>query len=270
MEGPSLVILKEELEPFVGKRVLKVVGNTKQPKESIDRHTLCDIETWGKQLFLTFSAPGRSRPPIVTKTHFLMFGSYRINNPKLGRSPRLELHFRNGVVSFYACSVKFGADDYLKNLDPRVDLMSSCWDNAHVVDLMGPKRSAFLCDLFLDQSVFAGSGNIVKNEVLFNIRRHPLTKLAQVSGRDWPRLAEAVHEYCWKFYEWKRQFQLRRHWQVYRQSRCPLCDRKLTTDKVGKFLRRTFYCPKHQVHETRIRKLHVFPVLPPQGLGPYT
>jgi len=266
MEGPSLVILKEELEPFVGKKVLKVGGNTKQPKESIERHTLCDVETWGKQLFLTFSA-GRSLP-IVTKTHFLMFGSYRINNPKPERSPRLELHFRNGVVSFYACSVKFSSDDYLKDLDPRVDLMSDRWNNAHVVDLMVRKREAFLCDLFLDQSIFAGSGNIVKNEVLFNIRRHPLTKLVQVSARDWPRLAEAVHEYCWKFYEWKKQFQLRKHWQVYRQNRCPLCHRKLVTERVGKFLRGTFYCPMHQMRERRIRKLDVFPVLPAQRLGP--
>lgn len=132
MEGPSLLILREELEPFRGQKVLKAGGNTKQPKESINRRTLRSIETWGKQLFLTFSSGGRSTSPIVIKTHFLMFGSYRINNPKADRSPRLELKFRNGVVYFYACSLQFGADAYLEELDRRVDLMSDRWDDAHV------------------------------------------------------------------------------------------------------------------------------------------
>jgi endonuclease VIII len=265
MEGPSLLILREELEPFRGQKVLKAGGNTKQPKESVTHHTLRRIETWGKQLFLTFSSGGRSLSPIVTRTHFLMFGSYRINNPKPNSTPRLELKFRNGVVYFYACSVQFGVDEYLKRLDRRVDLMSDLWDDAHVANLMGCKRDAFLCDLFLDQSIFAGSGNIVKNEVLFNIRRHPLTKLAQISRADWPRLAEAVHTYCWNFYEWKKQFQLRRHWQVYRRSKCPLCDAILVKRNLGKFPRRTFYCPSHQVRQAGLAKLRVFPVLPVKG-----
>jgi endonuclease VIII len=262
MEGPSLVILKEELEQFRGQKILKVTGNTKQPKESLTHRTLQRIETWGKQLFLTFSSPARSSPPIITKTHFLMFGSYRINDPKPERSPRLELKFRTGLVDFYACSIQFGVDVYLQELDRRVDLMSERWDEAHVVDLMGQKQETFLCDLFLNQDVFAGSGNIVKNEVLFNIRRHPLTKLVYVPRRDWPRLAQAVHEYCWNFYVWKKQFQLRRHWQVYRQKNCPLCDSKLVTQSLGKFARRTFYCPKDQALQPRVRKLVVFPVLP--------
>ena len=40
VEGPSLVILQEELEQFRGQKVLKVTGNTKQPKESLTHRTL--------------------------------------------------------------------------------------------------------------------------------------------------------------------------------------------------------------------------------------
>jgi hypothetical protein len=36
---------------------------------------------------------------------------------------------------------------------------------------------ALVCDALLDQNVFAGVGNIIKNEVLFRIRVHPLSKL---------------------------------------------------------------------------------------------
>ena len=261
MEGPSLVILRDELEPFCGEIVLDVEGNTKQPKEKLHGCVLRRVDTWGKQLFMTFSPP-RSRSPIVTKTHFLMFGSYRINDPKFERIPRLQLTFKSGTVYFYACSIRFDAKSYLRDIDRRVDLMSSLWDRDHVVHLMRHKEETFLCDLLLDQSVFAGSGNIVKNEVLFNIRLHPLTKLMQVPGKDWPRLAEAVHEYCWNFFVWKKKFELRKHWQVYRQRACPLCSTKLARQKLGKFLRATFYCPKHQALHKRIRRLQSFPVLP--------
>ena len=261
MEGPSLVILGEELKPYCGEKVLKVKGNTKQPKEKLRGSTLQRVDTWGKQLFMTFSAP-HSRPLIVTKTHFLMFGSYRINDPRPERVPRLQLTFKSGIVYFYACSIRFDAQDHLRELDRRVDLMSSLWDRDQVVQLMRRRKDSLLCDLLLDQSVFAGSGNIVKNEVLFNTRMHPLTKLTQVPDKDWPKLAEAVREYCWNFYEWKKKFELRKHWQVYRQSKCPLCNTKLVRQKLGKFARTTFYCPRHQALHKRIRRLQCFPVLP--------
>jgi len=262
MEGPSLVILRQELEQFRGQRVLKVAGNTKQPKESLRGCTLHGIDTWGKQLFLGFTSARRRAAPIVTKTHFLMFGSYRIDDPGIGRVPRLELTFKNGVVFFYACSIKFGADEDLQALDRRVDLMSQEWEEDHVVRLMRRKKNAALCDLFLDQTVFAGSGNIVKNEVLFNIRRHPLTKLAHVSSKDWLKVARAVREYCWHFYEWKKKFELRRHWQVYRQSKCPLCGTKLIREKLGRNHRKTFYCPSHQALHHQLKNLRVHGVLP--------
>ena len=56
MEGPSLLILRQELAQFSGQRVLKVSGNTKQPKQTLKGCALHGIDTWGKQLFLTFVA----------------------------------------------------------------------------------------------------------------------------------------------------------------------------------------------------------------------
>jgi endonuclease-8 len=263
LEGPSLVILKEELQPFLGKKVLKVSGNTKQPKELLKGRTLDRIDTWGKALFLTFGSKKKSEAPILTKTHFMMFGSYRIDEPKENRVPRIELKFKNRTVYFYACSFVFDADDYFNNLDREVDVLSKEWNEKHVLSLMEKKKSIYLCDLFLDQSIFAGSGNIVKNEVLFNMRKHPLTKLSQISKKEWPKLTKAVRDYCWNFYEWKKKYQLRRHWQVYRQHKCPLCENKLIKENDGKFHRKSFICEKHQpLPKKKVQRLVVYPVLP--------
>jgi endonuclease-8 len=260
MEGPSLVILREELEPFRGQKVVEVTGNTKQPKDLLKGRQLARVETWGKVLFLTFTSPRKA--PIVTKTHFLMFGSYRINEPKPERAPRLKLKFKNGTVYFYSCSIQFDADEYLQSVDRQADIMSDQWKMKHVVKLMKAKKESFLCDLFLDQKVFAGSGNIVKNEVLFNIRCHPLTKLSQVPPADWPKIAQAIHQYGENFYEWKKLFELRRHWQVYRKSSCPVCGTKIVRTRTGKYQRGSFFCPRCQNPKARIKSLKVFPVVP--------
>jgi endonuclease-8 len=246
MEGPSLVILREELAPFLKQKVLAAEGSTAQPKESLVGCTLRAADTWGKVLFLTFS-PGRRRArPIVTKTHFLMFGSYRIDKPKPQRVPKLALTFPKGALFFYSCAIRFGAEAEQAAVDRKVDLMSEEWDVKHVTRLMGDRQDEALCDLMMDQRVFAGAGNIVKNEVLFLLRRHPLETLASIPKAEWPRIAREVRDYCWKFYEWKKEFTLRKHWQVFKRRSCPVCKGSLTLEKLGKLHRRTFYCPTDQ------------------------
>jgi endonuclease-8 len=262
MEGPSLVILKEELTPFKNKKVLNVTGNTKQPKDILEGRKLLKIDTWAKVLFLTFSSSKKTEAPLVIKTHFLLFGSYRINEPRENAIPRLEMTFANGVVSFYSCSILFEADEYLEKVDREVDVMAREWNEKHVLKLMEEKKDTYLCDLFLDQHVFAGAGNIVKNEVLFNLRRHPLTKLSEIEKRSWVKMARAVKDYCHHFYEWKKEFQLRKHWQVHRKLICPICERKLIKKKLGKLARMSYHCSFCQNKRLTAETLKVHKVLP--------
>ena len=201
----------------------------------------------------------------MTKTHFMMFGSYRINDPKEDRVSRVEFQFKSGILYFYACSFQMEAAEYYSHLDFKVDVMSKTWDPKHVLKQLEKKKNSYLCDLFLDQTLFAGSGNIVKNEVLFNLRCHPLTKLSQVPRKDWPKLVGAIHDYCWNFYAWKKKFELRRHWQAYRQYYCPLCKSKLVRENDGKMNRKSFFCPIHQKSlssRVKLEHLRVHAVLP--------
>lgn len=259
MEGPSLVILKEELKQFEKKKVLKVLGNSRLPIKNLEGKSLKKIETWGKMIFLFFSGN------IVTRTHFLLFGSYRINDPKPGSSPRLQLEFSNGIVYFYACAFSMDAKASLEELDPRVDVLSEQWDENFVTKLLNTKGDPHLCDLFLDQNLFAGAGNIVKNEVLYNIRRHPLTKLSDIDLKDRKKLVHAVRAYCENFYEWKKKFELRKHWQVYKKFKCKLCESALKREKLGKGKRSTFYCPFCQSKKHSQERLKVHKVLPVSG-----
>jgi len=173
------------------------------------------------------------------------------------------MNLPNGEITIWAASVKWiEGDDVKAEYDFTADIMSDRWNPRSALKKVRAFPHGEIADVLLDQAIFAGVGNIIKNEVLFNIRRHPLTRLSRLDRQDWPRLADAVHSYCWNFYEWKKKFELRKHWQVYRQRLCPLCERKLIREPLGKNARLTFYCSRHQPLYTQVRKIQVRAVLP--------
>src|SRR4051812_4579415 len=97
-EGPSIVILKELAAPFKGQKVLAVSGNSKVEKERALGQRVVAFKSWGKHFLICFAG-------FTIKIHFMLFGSYRINEER-EMEPRLSLKFKNGVLNFYACSVK--------------------------------------------------------------------------------------------------------------------------------------------------------------------
>ncbi|AMV19587.1 DNA-formamidopyrimidine glycosylase family protein [Planctomyces sp. SH-PL14] len=239
MEGPSLVILREEMVRFVGKRAVERSTSIAQISPDVFKKRLVTIETWGKHLLMQFGDQ-------TIKVHFLMFGSYRINEERDGKIPRLHLGFRNGQINFYSCSITHLSGCVEDLYDWRVDLMSPRWDPKYVTQLLTKHSSAMLCDLLLDQDLFAGAGNIIKNEVLFNLRLHPECRLEDCQSAIRRRMVKEMHSYSQKFYEWKKAFVLKRNWQVYRKQQCPHCGEDVTVQKTGDLRRVSFYCPSCQ------------------------
>lgn len=245
-----MVILREELRPFVGETIRAVSGNTTLDVAQFAGERLVWAKTWGKQLFLRIRRQ-------TLRVHFLLWGSYSINNPKYERreagndreepaklrSPRLHLHFALGDVYFYACSMRFLEEPLDSLYDWKVDVMSRKWDARYVRSLVKEQPNAYVADVLLDQNVFAGVGNIIKNEVLWNLKMHPLTRVKQLTPRRLTALVDEAHTYSHQFYRWKKRYVLRKHWKVYHKGVCPRDDAKLVRKKMGKRERYTFYCP---------------------------
>jgi endonuclease-8 len=102
---------------------------------------------------------------------------------------------------------------------------------------------ALVCDALLVQDVFAGCGNIIKNEVLHRIRVHPEGKVGALSPRKRGELVKQAREYSFDFYAWKKAFVLRRHWQVHAKTHCPRDGTRLSyRAKLGRRQRRAFWC----------------------------
>lgn len=238
-EGPSLVILKEVLLPFKGKKVTGVSGYAKADIKRIKGLTIKNIRTWGKHLLLEF-------PGFVVRIHLLMFGSYRVNEER-DINPMLRLEFaRKQWINFYTCSVKIlegKADDIY---DWSADVMSEHWSNAEAAVKLKAQPDMLVCDALLDQDIFSGSGNIIKNEVLFRTRIHPLSAIGKLPARKLTALIKAVPDYSSDFLEWKRAYVLKQHWEIYTKKECPRCHIPVTKEYLGVGKRRTFYCTNCQ------------------------
>src|SRR6266513_3739824 len=169
-EGPSIVILKELVQEFKGKKVVSISGNTKVDFSKAVGQTITDFKSFGKNFFICFKK-------FSIKVHFMLFGSYRINEKK-ETTPRLSLHFKNGELNFYACSVKLIEEDLDKLYDWSADVMNDNWDATKARKKLKAQPKTLVCDALLDQNIFAGVGNIIKNEVLYRIQVHPKNKIA--------------------------------------------------------------------------------------------
>ena len=237
-EGPSIIILKELVAEFKGKKITAVAGNSKAGIDRALGKKIVDFKSWGKHFLICL-------PELTIKIHFLLFGSYRINEER-ATPPRLSLQFRNGVINFYACSVKILEDDLDTIYDWSADVMSDQWNADAAKTKLQNKPETLVCDCLLDQDIFAGSGNIIKNEVLFRIRVHPLSRTGALSTRKLNELIREVRAYSFDFLKWKKAFVLRKHWLVHTKRMCPRCEVPLVHQHLGKYQRRTFFCTKCQ------------------------
>jgi endonuclease VIII len=238
-EGPSIVILKEELLPFKGKKVLAIAGNSKIDLQRLKGLKLLDVMSWGKNLILVFKG-------FFLKFHLLMFGRYTINERKEA-APRIRLEFASGEFSFYNCSVRIIEGRPEDHYDWSADTMSADWDQAKALKKMRGRKELMICDGLLEQDIFAGVGNIIKNEALWLSRIHPEALIGDLPAKKLREVTHTTREYCFDFYRWKKVYELKKHYQVYNKAICPRCQLKLLRKHTGLKKRRSFFCGNCQL-----------------------
>ncbi|MFL5742733.1 MAG: endonuclease [Flavisolibacter sp.] len=233
-EGPSLVIAKEEMIGFKGKKVIAVSGNSKIEKERMLQKKLLDIRTWGKHLLLYFGG-------FTVRIHFLMFGTYRVNEKK-DAVPRLSLAFQKGELNFYTCAIKLIEEPPDEIYDWSADVLSEDWDPKSARKKLKALPEMMVTDALLDQTIFSGVGNIIKNEVLYRIKVHPKNKLGDLPPRKLTELINEARNYSFDFLKWKREYTLRKHWLVHTKKTCQRDGDKIVKEYLGRTQRRTFFC----------------------------
>ncbi|WP_027382050.1 DNA-formamidopyrimidine glycosylase family protein [Epilithonimonas caeni] len=239
-EGPSILLMKEDLQKFAGKKVILAVGNAKFDRDLLVGKTLKEIRLYGKQTYLIFDE-------INVRIHLLMFGSYEIDGQmKPDSNLRLGLSFKNGKAFFYTCSVKLLPNDFLKSIDWEADVMSDIWNPEKAEAKLRSNPEMMVCDALMNQDIFSGVGNIIKNEVLFRIAVQPESLVGDLPPEKLNELISEARNYSFDFLKWKRENTLKRHWKAHHQKNCPQCGKPLISKITGKSKRRSFYCEADQ------------------------
>lgn len=237
-EGTSLVLFKEELLPFKGKKIVQVSGIV--PGIDVLRmegRVIRTILTWGKHLLFYFGSD------LSLRVHFQMSGTYYINKRQTSIS-QLRLTSEDGAtLDLFTCSLKFIEQPLEDIYDWRTDVMSNEWDAGYVWALISRQPPQLLiCDLLLDQNIFTGVGNIIKNEALYRAGIQPESTLGQLPAG---KLGELIHEtvvFSYDFYRWRKENKLGAHLQVYEHTYCLLHRIILTKAETGRKKRLSYWC----------------------------
>lgn len=240
-EGPSILIAKEAIAPICkGKKIISATGNAKIEMGELINEKITDVRTWGKHLLICL-------PTETIRIHFLMFGSYSIDKHiKLDRSLRLKLQTAKNAVYFYTCSVRLLPGDIDEYYDWKADVLSPVWDPRAARKKLKMIPNEMVCDALLNQEIFAGVGNIIKNEVLYRIYLHPETLIKNIPARKLTELITQARQYSFDFLKWKKEYTLRKHWLAHTKKTCLRCNLPFVKKYCGKTRRRTFFCTNCQ------------------------
>ncbi len=239
-EGPTVFLMKEDLQNFEGKKVMEAGGDAKFEKDTFEGKILKEVRTFGKQTYLVFDDN-------VVRIHLLMFGSYEIDEQtKPDRQLRFSLIFKESSVYFYTCNVRLVEPAFLQGIDWEADVMSDAWNPEKTAKKLKLHPEMMVCDALMDQDIFSGVGNIIKNEVLFRIGVQPESLLGNMPAKKIKELIQEARNYSFDFLKWKRDLTLKEHWLAHTKKVCPKCGRKMVKKQTGNGKRRSFYCENDQ------------------------
>jgi endonuclease-8 len=171
-----------------------------------------------------------------------MEGDYR-----LSREPRLRLELDNGFFNCYSSSLKLIEDTEIeKSYDFTIDILSKKWSDSKAFENIKSYPQEIIADVLMDQTIFSGVGNIIKNEVLFLTNTNPLTPISKLSDQKIKDIIEETKSFSRNFYTWRKLYQLNKHLKIYKKGTCSVCGTKIIRGKLGKRERMTYYCPACQ------------------------
>jgi len=238
-EGPSIILVKEAAAKFAGKKIIAVSGNSKIDQSILLNKKVIEFKSWGKHFLICFKE-------LTLRVHFLMFGSYTIDEKKPGRAIRLNITFKKGEINFYSCSLKYLEGDINEYYDWSADVMNDQWDKRKAKAKLKAKSDIYICDALLEQEIFAGVGNIIKNEILYRVRVHPESIVGKIPTVKINKLIDETRIYSFQFLDWKRKYELKKHWLAHTKKICLRCNLPIIRKQTGLKKRRSFICSNCQ------------------------
>lgn len=206
MEGPSVHRIADRLRAFESQSIKRVAGNAKQPKKQLQGETITSVRAVKKRLFI-------ETPAATAVIHFLMYGSYRVDERR-ELDERLSLYCSRDDLHLYSCSAKVlqpGSETLARYDDPAADVLSPRFNRERALQAL-QSDDRIIADVLLDQNIFGGIGNILKNEVLYATKIYPASRASAVGHGKATKLVDAAVRHATTWYQ-RKQAGTRRQWR---------------------------------------------------------
>lgn len=240
--------LDQEIDDVIirDERVLEV--SKKIFKKSLIGKSFISVKRHGKYLFIELN-------PIFLIFHFGMSGDVAFfkNKKEEPKHSRLLFKFKNGCFFSYISQRMFGRVNLTENLDQFIN-MKRLGPDAYTMNFNQFKRtinkkSAILKNALMNQQIVAGIGNIYSDEILFQAKIHPKTKINVLNEDQLEILFKAIKNVL------KVRIDKKGELSTYPQDfliphrdkdeTCPICDSNIQIYEISQ--RHGFFCPKCQV-----------------------
>jgi len=234
-----------------------VLGNTSVSvlASGLQGHRFEQVERHGKYCFLVLD----NTKALVL--HFGMTGrvKYFKNEDRAPKYIRLALAFDNNYTLAYASRRKLGEIDLVENVSRFIQdrkLGPDALDpDLSVHDFLKAlsKRRATLKSTLMNQQVIAGIGNVYSDEILFQERLHPTTKIPDLDDKQLRRVFRTMRTVLTQVIEagiapQEMPYSLLTHHRG-RDMSCPSCGGDIEKIKVAG--RSACFCPSCQAKNDR-------------------
>ena len=219
----------------------------------------------GKNLFVLTDKPG-----VILHMHFGMTGNLEYYHSSLDRPrfARIVFEFANGFNLGFLCPRKFERIGLIDDIDTFLQRKKIGQDGLTIALATLSERirskKAFIKPVLLDQSVVAGLGNWIVDEVLFQAFIHPEQRANTLTDEQLSHLHTAIqlvletairHEATYgdfpkNFLIHAREWDNSPYTDVEAHKFCPRCGTRIERSMVGG--RTTFYCPTEQVLQQEV------------------
>lgn len=235
-EGPAILHLRNKLLVFKGKVVKEAGGYGKMKTDWIKGEKLKDILTWGKHLLFVFKKG-------IIRVHLGLFGDVVINERKKSNAS-FFLHFPNGEINGYVVRAQTLEKSLDDTYDWRIDILSDKFDKAYVKTLLKKKADKTIDDVLMDQDIFSGVGNKIRNESLYRAGIHPMSITGKIPAARITKLINEVVNYAKIFYKNLEKNDVHDNFHVYKQEYAT--DGSEVTMKVLPKTKRKIYFSEHK------------------------
>ncbi|HEX8017419.1 MAG TPA: endonuclease, partial [Flavobacterium sp.] len=149
-------------------------------------------------------------------------------------------------INFYTCSIKILEGDINLYYNWEEDVMSENWNPEKAKNSLDKIPNKMICDALLEQDIFSGVGNIIKNEVLYRCKIHPESLVGKIPLEDIQKLIDESVIYSFQFLDWKKKYELKKHWLAHTKKICVRCNLPFEKRHTGIKKRRSFFCTNCQ------------------------